>query len=418
MEKFIIQGNNKLKGEIKVNGAKNFALKILPAAFLSDQPLTVTNVPEIEDIKRLLEIIEDCGAKVERLSKGKYKITPPKRPKTDLSKDLVPQLRASILLVGPLLARYKKVDLPHPGGCIIGKRPIDQFIKAFESLGAKVRCTKTKYIFEAPQGLTGGEIIFSKISVTGTESAILAASLAKGTTTITNAACEPEVLALAEYLNTQGAKIKGAGTPTIEITGVKKLKAGKCKVIPDRIEAGSFILMAAATDSKVKVSNCNPDHLTVPLKIIQDMGVKLEVGKNYVEVLSAKNLKPDNIATHEYPGFPTDLQAPMAVLLTQAQGTSEVHETIFENRFMYVDMLNRMGADIKIDNPREITINGPVELKGKELESPDIRAGIALVIAALMAKGESEINNIYQIDRGYENIAQRLQKIGAKIKRV
>lgn len=418
MEQFVVQGQQKLSGEIKVNGAKNCALKILAASLLSKQKITIDNVPEIEDIFRLIEILEDIGARVKRVKAHHFEITPPAKPKLNLDKDLVCKLRASIVLLGPMLARFGKVSLPHPGGCIIGKRPIDLFIDSFKLLGATVKQQNDAHVFSAPTGLKGQRIVFPKISVTATESVMLAATLAKGKTTLVNAACEPEIPALATYLNAQGAKIKGAGTPFIEIEGVNSLSAGHFLNIPDRLEAGSFVIMAAATKSKLKITHCEPMHLEVPLSVLNRMGVKFKVGSNYIQVNPTQKINAYDFVTREYPGFPTDLQGPLSVLLTQAQGTSAVQETIFENRFMYIDVLNRMGAQMQMNNLWEIDIKGPTKLYGKHMESPDIRAGIALLIAALMAKGESRINNIYQIDRGYENIEKRLQKIGAKIKRI
>ncbi len=414
MGQFVITGRKKISGQIKVNGAKNFALKIIPAALLSDQPLTVTGVPEINDLQHLLTILREIGVNVKKHNHD-YTFKPGPTIKTELPHNLVRQLRASILLVGPLLARQQRVSLPHPGGCLIGTRPIDQFIKGFQSLGATVKNTANHYVFTTPQGLVGRPYVFTKISVTGTETMLLAAVLAKGTTTLINAACEPEVKALADYLNKQGARISGAGTPRLEITGVNKITAGTCAVIPDRIEAGSFAILAAATKSHLKITNVIPDHLAVPLKILQDMGVPLKIGRNYIEVLPWKKIIAQDIVTREYPGFPTDLQAPLTVLLTQAQGESHVLETIFENRLVYTDILNRMGARIALQNPREIIINGPTLLRGKVVESPDIRAGLALVIAALIAQGETTINNIYQIDRGYEKLDRRLRKLGVRI---
>lgn len=418
MSQFLITGQTKLKGELPVNGAKNCALKIAAASLLSAEPMTISNFPEIEDTERLLEILRDLGCKCIRQKPHDYKIIPPQRIKKDLNHDLVRKLRASILLVGPMLARFGKVSMAHPGGCLIGKRPIDLFITSFKALGAKVTTTATCNIFTAPLGLTGCRIVFPKISVTATETLMLAATLAKGKTTLVNAACEPEIPALAEYLNRMGAKINGAGTPNIEIIGVKKIAGGHFENIPDRIEAGSFIILAAATKSHLKITHCNPEHLEIPLNILKDLGVKLKVGKDYIEVFPTAKLKAAQIATHEYPGFPTDIQAPMTVLLTQATGESIMRENIFEGRLIYTDILNRMGANIKLDNPQQISINGPTPLHAKEVESPDIRAGIAILIAALLAKGKTTINNIYQIDRGYERIEERLAAIGVQIKRV
>jgi UDP-N-acetylglucosamine 1-carboxyvinyltransferase len=416
MEKLIIIGGKKLHGSIKVKGAKNHALKMIPAAFLVAGRTVIKNIPHVEDVERMLEIVEAAGGKVERIKRDTVAITPPKKFNGNLPRELMPKLRASLVLLGPLLARYKKVELPHPGGCNLGKRPINFFIEGFKEFGAKVIFKNDAYQFKALNGLKAINFVFPNISVTGTETLMLAAVLAKGRTTLINCACEPEIKALADYLNSVGAKIHGAGTATIIIEGsAKLLNSGTAHIIPDRIEAGSFAIMAAATRSKLIITDCEPKHLEIPLKILEKAGVKIETGKNYIKVFPNKKIKPIDIATHEYPGFPTDLQAPMTVLLTQAEGDSIVRETIYEGRLFYTDSLNNMGAKIFLASPFRAIVHGPRCLRGKRVVSPDIRAGIAMVIAALVAKGRSEIENIYQIDRGYENIDERLKKIGANI---
>lgn len=419
MEKFIIAGGKKLHGTISVKGAKNHALKMIPAAFLANGKTIIKNVPHVEDVERMMEIVNAIGGKAEKLEKDAIAITPPKKFNGDLPRDLIPKLRASLVLLGPLLARYKKVVLPHPGGCNLGKRPINFFIDGFKEFGAKITFKDDAYQFYAPQGLRGIHFVFPNISVTGTETLMLAAVLAKGKTTLLNCACEPEIKALADYLNSVGAKISGAGTATIIIDGsAKLLNPGTATVIPDRIEAGSFAIMAAATRSKLTITNCEPKHLLIPLKVLEKIGVKTEIGKNYIRVLPAKKIKAIDITTHEYPGFPTDLQAPMTVLLTQSDGESIVREMIYEGRLFYTDSLNNMGAKIYLTSQFRAVIYGPKVLHGKKVVSPDIRAGIAMIIAALIAKGKSEIENIYQVDRGYEAIDDRLRKIGADIKRI
>lgn len=415
MERFIIKGGRKLNGTISVKGAKNHALKIIPAAFLSQHKTIISNLPQVEDVFRMLEIVETIGGKVEKKGRGVVSIQPPSKFNGRLPRKLVPKLRASLVLLGPLLVRYKKVSLPHPGGCNLGKRPINFFIDGFKALGAKVEFKNDAYIFSTKKGLVGTKFVFPHISVTGTETLMLAAVLAKGRTTLINAACEPEIQALADYLNSTGAKIKGAGTHTILIEGVKILKGGIAKVIPDRIEAGSFAILGVATNSHLKINNCVPSHLEAPLKILTAMGAKIKTGANYIEIFPAKTLIAHNIVTHEYPGFATDLQAPITVLLTQANGQSIVCETIYEGRLFYTDLLNSLGAKISLLTPYRAIVHGPTRLKGKEVISPDIRAGIAMVIAGLIAKGETIIDNVYQIDRGYENIDKRLQAVGARI---
>ncbi|MFA6475511.1 MAG: UDP-N-acetylglucosamine 1-carboxyvinyltransferase [Patescibacteria group bacterium] len=418
MSKFIIQGGHKISGIIPVSGAKNHALKMFAAGLLSDQPLILDNVPEIEDIFRLTEIMRDIGVDIKQLDHAQYQITTPKKIFTELSARLVPQLRAAILLSGPLLARFGKVTLPHPGGCAIGKRPINLFIDAFQAMGAKYRCVKNKHILIAPTtGLHGTHYVFPVISVTGTETLMLAAVLANGETVIENAAREPEIPALADFLNAAGAKISGAGTSTIHIQGVNQLSGGKAHIIPDRIETLSFIFLGLAAKAKLTITACEPTHVAVPLQILRDSGAKFTVTNDSITVHPWKTLKPLSVITREYPGFPTDGQSPLTVLLTQIPGQNEVIETIYTNRLFYTDVLNRMGANITMHTSQHITIQGGTPLKGKQVESPDLRAGIAMIIAGAIAQGTTEIGNAYQIDRGYENIDTRLQQIGVRISR-
>ncbi len=412
---FTIKGGKKLKGEIEVRGAKNAALKAFASAILFDKPITIKNVPEVEDIKRISEIIESGGGKVEHIRHGEYKIWG-SITNHIIDPELAPRIRASIVLTGPILARLGKVRFPHPGGCVIGKRPIDVFIDGFRALGAKIKTEKNFYDVSARK-LKGAKYVFKNVSVTGTETIMLAAVLAQGKTVLKNSACEPEITSLANFLNKCGANIKGAGTPEIEIEGVEKLKAETYVTIPDRIEAGTFAILAAATGSKIKINKMNPDHLDILWTMLEDMGVKVKLNKECVEIAPGKKLKPLDVKTHEYPGFPTDLQAPISTLLTQAEGQSIIHETIYEGRLFWTEELNRMGAHIAMCDPHRIVISGPSKLRGREIESPDIRAGMGLLAAALIAKGKTVLRNIYQVDRGYERIEERLQKIGADIKR-
>lgn len=417
MSKFIIQGTKKLAGDIEVSGAKNSALKIIPAALLSRSEITIKNLPNIEDINRSIELIEDLGAKIKR-EKHTLHIQMKDLKNTILNPQIANKFRASIMFVAPLLARAGEVKFPHPGGCVIGAatRPIDLFLEGFKAMGANIKYQDDFYHIKARK-LKGCKFFFSSITVTGTESMILAAVLAEGTTTLKNCAMEPEISSLAEYLNQQGAKIKGAGTPTIIIQGVNKISAGEFKIIPDRIETGTFACLAAATKSAINITNCDPSHIESLLSIFKKLGVGFEKGKNWLKIIPAKNIKPYSIKTHEYPGFPTDLQSPYTVLMTQANGSSLIHETIYERRLLFTDMLVQMGADIIMCDPHRVVVNGPAKLYGKKLTSPDLRAGIAMIIAALAASGQTEIDNIYQIDRGYENIDARLRNLGADIKR-
>lgn len=418
MEKFIINGPVKLSGEIEVKGAKNQALKIIPASILSDETITISNIPNVEDVKKSLNLITDLGAKVSQ--KGSSLTIDPKNiNKIELDPEIANKFRASIMFIGPMLAKFGEVKFPHPGGCVIGAggRPIDIFLDGFKKMGVKIE-EKDKHYHLKTEKLTGGDFFFPKISVTATESLMMAACLAQGTTCLHNCAMEPEITTLAEYLNSQGAEIKGAGTPTMEIEGVEKIKASDFKVIPDRIETGSFAIMAAATGSDITIKECCPKHIRILLKIFERIGVPFIEEEGVIKIKASQDIKPYNIKTHEYPGFPTDLQSPYTVLMTQAQGSSLIHETIYDRRLLFTDSLSQMGADIIMCDPHRVVVNGPSSLYGRKLTSPDLRAGIALLIAAMTAQGKTEISNIYQIDRGYEKIDERLNALGADIKRV
>jgi len=418
MSKFIIQGEAKLSGEIDVRGAKNLALKIIPASILSDDPITIINLPNIKDISVSLDLLQDLGAKIER-SPGQTIIETNNLNKTKLNPEFANKFRASIMFAGPVLARFGEVKFGVPGGCVIGAggRGIDLFLEGFKSLGAEIREKNGEYHLKAKK-LKGCNYFFDKISVTATESMIMASVLADGATTLENCAMEPEISALADYLNKNGAEIKGAGTPIIKIEGVKKISASQIEIMQDRIETGSFAILAAATKSEIKITKCNPDHIKILLNIFRKIGIPFEQGNDYLKISPAKKITSHNIKTHEYPGFPTDLQQPFTLLMTQAIGSSLIHETIFDRRLIFADLLSQMGADIIMCDPHRIVVNGPTPLHGRKLISPDLRAGITLLIAALIAKGQTEIDNIYQIDRGYENIDDRLRALGAKIKRI
>lgn len=416
MSYFEIIGGKRLNGEIEVRGAKNAALKAVAAALLSRERWTITNFPLIEDTKRILEMVELLGAKV-KCGKGKVEIQASGIGTSRLDDNLTKKLRASIILAGPVLARTGKVRMHHPGGCVIGKRPIDMFLDGFQKFGASVKWSNSHFELKAKK-LRGAKIFFPKITVTGTETMMITAVLAEGETVLENAAMEPEIPMLAEYLNKCGAKISGAGTPTIRIKGVKRIRGGKLDLIPDRIEAGTFAILAALAGGKIKIKKCNPNHIRAFLVSLEKAGVKIEEKKNELIVWGTKKLKPVNIATHEYPGFATDLQPPFTLLMTQAKGSSLIHDSIFEGRLMFTDALNLMGACIVMNDPHRVTVTGPTALVGRKIASPDLRAGITLLLAGLIAKGKTKIENIYQIDRGYEKIEERLQKLGAEIKRI
>jgi len=419
-EKFIIKGGRPLEGKIEVRGAKNAALKIFPVALLTKEPILVSNLPEIEDCHRAQELLQALGHSVKKIKKGVVQIQRKTNACVDLPAGLVNKIRASVMFVGPLLATCGEVSFPHPGGCVIGAgtRPIDEFLDGFKKLGAEVKIGENQYKINAKK-LKGTNIFFRKITVTGTETLMTTACLVEGVTILKNCAMEPEIGALAEFLNSAGAKIEGAGTPTIKIKGVKTLKGGEYKIIPDRIEAGTFAMLAAASNSgQVLIQNCEPEHLEALWARFDKIGINYQLGKDFVKISPNYKILAYDVKTHEYPGFATDLQSTYAVLMTQAEGLSLIHETIYDRRLLFADILTQMGANIIMADPHRIVVNGPTKLYGKKIVSPDLRAGMALVMAALIAQGETEINNIYQIERGYENLVGRLQGLGAEIKKV
>jgi len=419
-QKFIINGQQSLAGTIQVKGAKNAALKIFPVALLTHEPIRISNLPEIEDCRRAEEMLLALGHEVKKTKLGPVEIRYKSQKCVNLPADLVNKFRASVMFVGPLLASCGEVYFPHPGGCVIGAgtRPIDEFIDGFQKMGAKIEVAENKYRLTAKK-LNGAKIFFRKMTVTGTESLMTTACLAQGETILKNCAMEPEISALADFLNRIGAKIEGAGTPNIKISGVKKLGGGEYKIIPDRIEAGTFSMLAAASNSgKVVIQNCEPEHLEALWALFDKIGVKYKLGKDSIEISPAKKLIACDVKTHEYPGFATDLQPAYTVLMTQAQGASLIHETIYDRRLIFTDSLTQMGANIIMADPHRVVVNGPTKLYGRKLMSPDLRAGMTLVMAALIAQGKTEISNIYQIERGYEKLDERLRGLGADIKKV
>ncbi|HVZ75904.1 MAG TPA: UDP-N-acetylglucosamine 1-carboxyvinyltransferase [Candidatus Paceibacterota bacterium] len=424
-EKFLIEGlagQRKLRGAIAVGGAKNAILKSMPAALLFDDAVHLTNVPDIEDVERVKELLEAMGATVERTDHA-LTIATSAANTHELDDAIARRLRASIVFAGPVLARFGKVSFPHPGGDVIGPRPIDLFLQGFRAMGCEVSLDGERYTIAARGGrLRGAEIFFRFVSVTGTETLMMAAVLAEGTTVLRNAAMEPEIVALAEFLNSCGANIRGVGTPTITIQGGSMLHAGGkfFATVPDRIEAGSFVILGAIAGEEVTIEKCEPLHIEMLVELLRESGVDITVGKDSVTVRggdSAKVLQPLSVRTHEYPGFATDLQPPMVVYLTQCAGESTLFETIYGGRLNYIHDLVRMGADITLWNPQQITVKGPSVLHGRELESPDIRAGLAFLLAAAVAHGTSTIDRVYHIDRGYEKIEERLARLGLSIRR-
>jgi len=423
-----LAGSRTLKGTISVGGAKNAALKALASSLLFRDEIIFNNIPDIEDIKRIIDLLKEIGVSVRKNKKDNYSLFCGSAIQPNIPEEISKKIRSSIVVTGPLLARLGKVSFPHPGGCIIGARPIDHFLDGFEKMGAKVQIIKNKYNIKAPQkGLIGAPLFLPTASVTATETFMMTAVLARGKTVIKNAALEPEIAHLANFLNQCGARISGAGTPTIIITGSngKLLSAKKIQytTISDRIEAGSFLILSALSAKDVTITKCNPEHMNAVIEALKRAGVNMEIGKKTIRVranslLNKTSIHGVNIKTHEYPGFPTDLQAPMAVFLTQAEGESLVFETIFEGRLAYAESLSSMGADITPMDPHRMLIKGSTPLRGKELESPDLRAGLAFIVAAIIATGESVVHNAYNIDRGYEYIEKRLQKIGVDITRI
>lgn len=419
--KFIINGGKKLEGEIEVKGSKNAALKIFPTAILTQETIRVSNIPEIEDCSRAQEMLVSFGHKIKKISQGVLELKAGNKICSDLPENLVNKFRGSIIFAGPVLATCGEVKFPHPGGCVIGAgiRPIDLFLDGFKKMGAKIEIFDNHYRLIAKK-LKGAEIFFNRITVTGTESLMITAVLAQGETILKNCAMEPEIVALAEFLNKAGAKIKGAGTPTIVIKGVKKLNGGEYKIIPDRIEAGTFAMLAAASNTgEVLIKNCQPNHLEALWSLFDKIGVNYLLSKNSVRIgPTKKKLISCDLITREYPGFATDLQPPFTTLMTQTFGSSLIHETIYDRRLLFTDILTQMGANIIMADPHRIVVNGPTKLHNKKIISPDLRAGIALLMAGILASGETEIDNIYQIERGYEKIDERLKKLGADIKRI
>ncbi len=415
-----LEGERVLHGSVAVTGAKNAALKAITATVLFRDTVTLTNIPLINDTERMFELLKDMGAEVSNPKKGTYTVCIPQKFSSDLTPSIAKRMRASVVATGPVLARFGKVSFPHPGGCVIGARPLDLFVDGFEKMGATVTMKEDRYFVEAKGGLKGAEFFLKNQSVTVTETFMMAGVLAKGTTVIKNVAMEPEIVDLANFLNSCGAKIVGAGTPTITIKGGKLLsgKGHPYKTMPDRIEAGSFLVLGALAARELHITNCNPAHLESPIEILRSAGVGIEVKKTEIIVRAPSRLTAIDIKTHEYPGFPTDLQAPMTVFLTQAEGESKVFETIFEGRLNYTEALASMGAQITMMDPHRALVRGKSSLRGRKLMSPDLRAGLAFVIAAIIAKGESVIHNVdTTIDRGYENIDNRLHAIGVDIKR-
>lgn len=407
-----IEGGKVLSGTIRISGAKNATVALIPAAILTDEEATICNIPEITDTDALCDILNELNVNVKRASESII-INPKNMQNIEIKEEFSKKLRASYYFMGALLGKYKKAVMYFPGGCSIGARPIDLHLKGFEALGATVKSDKNKYIVEAKE-LHGANIYLDIASVGATINIMLAAVKAKGKTIIDNAAKEPEIVNVATFLNNMGAKITGAGTSTIKIEGVDYLHQCFHEVIPDRIEAGTYIIIGALCGNPLKIDNIIPEHLDSLLSKLEEMGVDLEIGQDYVLVSNQNNKKATSIKTAVYPGFPTDLQQPFAVLQTQCNGKSKATETIWENRFMHIPYLRDLGADIVVKN-QTATIIGPTPLIGTSVVATDLRAGAAMVAAALIATGKTTITNVEHILRGYENIVEKLTNVGAKI---
>ena len=412
MKQIKIKGKNKLTGTIRISGAKNAAVALIPAAILSDEEVTICNVPEISDINSLEEILKYLGVKFSRATESII-INAKDMTNKEIPEDISRKLRASYYFMGALLSKYKKVEMYFPGGCNIGSRPINLHLDGFKKLGATIIEENDKYSIEAKK-LVGTKIDLELASVGATINIILAATKAKGITTITNAACEPEIKNVCDLLNSMGAKITGAGTSTIKIKGVSKLKKGYVEVIPDRIEAGTYIIIGSLIGENLKIDNIIPEHLEALTTKLIESNANIEIGRDYVLTSASQELKSVDVETYYFPGFPTDLQQPFSVYLTQAKGVSTLKETIYENRFMHIPYLNRMGANIKIDGDK-LKIKGKTPLEGKMVTSTDLRGGAAMIVAGLIAKGTTTINDVEHILRGYEGIVEKLSLVGAKI---
>lgn len=421
MDKFRIIGGKPLNGKISIGGAKNSALPCMAATLLSAETVTLHNIPYVRDIITQRRLLEDLGATVLTPELRTHKITAAHIESYEAPYELVKTMRASVLALGPLLGRFGKAKVSMPGGCAIGTRPIDLHLRAFEKLGANVSLESGDVLATAPSGgrLIGADIEFEIVTVTGTENVMMAAALARGKTTIHNAALEPEIEDLAHLLNKMGARIKGAGTATIEIEGVEALGAAEHTIIPDRIETGTFIVAAAITGGELEITNCNPEHFPAVTAKLREAGVEIEeLNPTALRVsCCAKGLTAKDVTTEPHPAFPTDMQAQYMALMTQAEGASRITETIFENRFMHVGEMKRMGARIDVRGNTAI-VRGASKLKGARVLASDLRASASLVLAALAAEGETVIDRVYHIDRGYETIVRKFRSLGAQIERI
>ena len=416
MQKLEVFGANKLKGQINISGSKNASLPILASTLLNTTKIYLNNLPRVKDIETMIDLLQSLGSKI-KFHKKKLIIDNYKQQKKFASYSLVKTMRAGILVLGPLLAKFGSAKVSLPGGCAIGTRPVDIHLKALSKLGVKYKIIQGYVYATAPKGLIGSKIRFSKVSVGATENLIIAASLAKGTTILSNCAIEPEIQDLINFLNKAGCNIKWIAKRSLKIVGVKKIKETTYSIMFDRIEAGTYLIAAAVTEGNLRIKHIIPNIIQTEVNILKKIGAKIKIKKDEIHIIGNKKIKRMNIKTAPYPGFPTDLQAQIMVLLCKANKKSLIKEEIFENRFMHVSELNRMGAQISTSGNKAI-VEGNINFAAAELMATDLRASVSLILAALTAKGKSVINRIYHLDRGYENIEKKLKRVGAKIKRV
>jgi len=416
MEKFIIQGGKPLSGEVRISGAKNSVLPILAAALLADDIVRISNVPHLSDVTTFIDLLGRLGVKTSPLQDGNIVFDPTLIHSYQAPYELVRTMRASILVLGPLLTKFRQADVSLPGGCAIGPRPVNLHVDGLRAMGAEIEIGYIRA--RAPEGLSGARFCFETVTVTGTENLMMAAALAKGVTILENAACEPEIIDLANFLNHLGADIEGAGTSTLTITGVSHLKGGEYAVLPDRIETGTYLVAAAMTRGRAKLTHTSGGILQSVLDKLHDAGAHIELGHDWISLdMRGERPRAVDIDTSPYPGFPTDMQAQFMALNSVAHGAATIRETVFENRFMHVEEMLRMGADIKI-NSNTAYSRGIETLRGAPVVATDLRASASLVLAGLVAEGNTEIHRIYHVDRGYERIEEKLFKLGANIIRV
>ncbi len=417
-EKFLIKGGIPLSGEVKISGSKNETGAILAATLLSEKKSIIDNLPLCTDVLDQIEILKKMGAEINWLAERKIEINPANINPERIPYNLFEKMRVSVLLIGPLLVRFKKFKIPHPGGDKIGLRPISTHLEILKNFGIKIGEKNGFYYFEALRKIVGRKIVLKEFSVTATENLMMLAAKAKDKTRIEIAAAEPQIQNLGSFLKKMGLNIKGVGTHTIEIEGKKKLSGVDFKISPDLSEVGTFLIAFAITQGQGKIKNVIPEHLTMFLEKMREIGINFEIGKNEILVKKSKNFKATKIQVLPHPGFPTDLQPQTSVLLTQAEGKSLIHDPLYENRFQHLHELRKMGADIEITDPHRALIFGKRELIGNKINAPDIRSGAALILAGMVAKGQTQIENISQIERGYEKIDEKLKELGAKIVRV